>query len=67
MLAPLVRALAERSNGRTPLLAALPKQNALRLTAQGRHILPTLGPSCVWTRGPRGTKLYNLQIFKVTQ
>ena len=66
VLAPLAPAPAPSSN-RTALLAALPKQNALRLTPKAGTILPTLRPVLRWKRGPRGTKLYNLQIFKVTQ
>ncbi len=30
-------------------------------------MVPTLAPVLRWTKGPRGTKLYNLQIFRVTQ
>lgn len=66
VLAPLAPAPAPTS-GRTALLAALPKQNALRLRPKAGTILPTLRPVLRWKRGPRGTKLYNLQIFKVTQ
>ena len=65
VLAPLAPAPAP--NNRQALLAALPKQNALRLTPKAGTILPTLRPVLRWKRGPRGTKLYNLQIFKVTQ
>ena len=66
VLAPLAPAPAP-SNNRSALLAALPKQNALRLSPKAGTILPTLRPVLRWKRGPRGTKLYNLQIFKVTQ
>ena len=45
---------------------ALPKQNASRLQPKPGVVLPTLAPVLRWTKGPRGTKLYNLQIFQVT-
>jgi len=64
VIAPLA---TPSQNTRTALLAALPKQNALRLTPKAGTILPTLRPLLRWRKGPRGTKLYNLQIFKVTQ
>jgi len=65
VLAPLVAPTPE-DNARTALLAALPKQNALRLQPKAGTILPTLQPVLRWKKGPRGTKLYNLQIFQVT-
>ncbi len=66
VLAPLVAAPSPTLSPRTALLAALPKQNALRLTPKAGRTLPTLRPTLRWKKGPRGTKLYNLQIFKVT-
>lgn len=65
VLAPL--AVAPAPSTRSALLAALPKQNALRMRPKAGTILPTLRPVLRWKRGPRGTKLYNLQVFKVTQ
>lgn len=43
----------------------LPSQNAKRLRPRRGKTLPTRSPVLQWTRGPRGTKLYNLQIFRV--
>ncbi len=70
VLAPLVpdpAARATTSSGGTITALALPKQNASRLRPKAGKVLPTLAPVLRWSRGPRGTKLYNLQIFKVTQ
>lgn len=64
VLAPLVA--PPTTNARTAFLAALPKQNALRLKPRAGTTLPTLRPVLRWKKGPRGTKLYNLQIFQVT-
>lgn len=64
VLAPLV-APSPATNARTAFLAALPKQNALRLKPKAGTTLPTLRPVLRWQKGPRGTKLYNLQIFQV--
>ena len=65
VLAPLV-APTPAQEQRTAFLAALPKQNALRLLPKAGKTLPTLRPVLRWKRGPRGTKLYNLQVFRVT-
>jgi hypothetical protein len=65
VIAPLVAPTPEQ-NARSAFLAALPKQNALRLQPKAGTTLPTLQPLLRWKKGPRGTKLYNLQIFKVT-
>ena len=65
VIAPLV-APTPAQNARTAFLAALPKQNALRLQPKAGTTLPTLRPVLRWKKGPRGTKLYNLQIFQVT-
>lgn len=65
VIAPLV-APTPAQNARTAFLAALPKQNALRLLPKAGTTLPTLRPVLRWKKGPRGTKLYNLQIFQVT-
>lgn len=65
VIAPLV-APTPAQNARTAFLAALPKQNALRLLPKAGSTLPTLRPVLRWKKGPRGTKLYNLQIFQVT-
>ncbi len=65
VLAPLV-APTPAQEKRTAFLAALPKQNALRLLPKAGKTLPTLRPVLRWKRGPRGTKLYNLQVFRVT-
>jgi hypothetical protein len=43
----------------------LPTQNAFRLRPKAGRTLPTRSPVLAWRRGPRGTRLYNVQIFKV--
>ncbi len=65
VVAPLVADPSD--NDRAVFLASLPKQNALRLKPKAGTILPTLQPLLRWKKGPRGTKLYNLQIFQVTK
>ena len=46
-------------------MTLLPKQNARRLQPKAGKTLFSRTPVLRWTRGPRGTKLFNLQIFKV--
>jgi hypothetical protein len=53
--------------GRTSIIAALPKQNAARLRPKAGRTLPTLTPVLRWPKGPTGTTLYNLQIFRVVR
>jgi hypothetical protein len=67
VLVPLVPATAPSGSAGTIAALALPKQNASRLRPKAGKTLPTLAPVLRWTRGPRGTKLYNLQIFRVTR
>ena len=67
VLAPLVPAPAPSGSTGTIAALALPKQNASRLSPRAGQVVPTLVPVLKWTKGPRGTKLYNLQIFRVTQ
>jgi hypothetical protein len=43
----------------------LPRQNAFKLRPKAGKTLPTRRPVLGWRKGPRGTKLYNVQIFKV--
>ena len=43
----------------------LPTQNAFRLRPKAGRTLPTRSPVLGWRKGPRGTRLYNVQIFKV--
>ena len=43
----------------------LPTQNA-SAAPQGRRPSPTRRPVLRWRKGPRGTRLYNVQIFKVS-
>ncbi len=45
----------------------LPTQNAFRLRPKAGKTLPTRRPVLGWRKGPRGTKLYNVQIFKVVR
>lgn len=65
VLSPLVPGPGD--DGQATFLASLPKQNALRLKPKAGTTLPTLQPVLRWKKGPRGTKLYNLQIFQVTK
>ncbi|WP_217912675.1 hypothetical protein [Miltoncostaea marina] len=44
---------------------ALPSQNAGRLTPRRAAVVRTRRPMLRWKRGPRGTRLYNVQIFRV--
>lgn len=62
VLAPIVPL-----NPNAALLSILPKQNATRLLPRAGKTVPTRRPVLQWSRGPRGTKLYNLQIFRVTK
>jgi hypothetical protein len=65
MLAPLVPAPSP-STGTAAITRLLPRQNALRLKPKAGRVLPTRSPVLQWKRGPRGTRLYNVQIFRVT-
>ena len=67
VLAPLVPAPSPSGSAGTIAALALPKQNATRLKPKAGQVVPTLAPVLKWTKGPRGTRLYNLQIFRVTQ
>ncbi len=64
MLAPLVPAPAPTTTA--SIAKTLPRQNAVRLKPKAGKIIPTLRPVLQWRKGPRGTKLYNLQLFRVT-
>lgn len=66
VLAPLTPAPAPRG-GNAAIVNFLPRQHAMRLKPKPGRILPTRSPVLQWKRGPRGTRLYNLQIFKVTK
>ena len=45
----------------------LPTQNAFRLRPKAGRTVPTRRPVLRWRKGPRGTRLYNVQIFKVVR
>lgn len=45
--------------------ALLPKLNASRLRPKAGRVLATRRPVLSWARGPRGTTLYNVQLFRV--
>ena len=47
------------------LTSLLPLQNAKRLRPRAGKTLVTRTPVLQWAKGPRGTTLYNLQLFKV--
>jgi len=63
VIAPLVPPPA--NSGGT--ITILPKQNAQRLQPKAGKLVMSRRPVLRWTRGPRGTKLFNLQIFRVTK
>lgn len=48
------------------IVTLLPKQNAKRLQPKAGKTLFSRSPVLRWSRGPKGTKLFNLQIFRVT-
>jgi hypothetical protein len=43
----------------------LPKMNTARLRPRVGAEVPTVRPVLAWARGPRGTTLYNVQVFRV--
>ena len=45
----------------------LPKLNASRLRPRAGRVLPTRRPVLSWIRGPKGTTLYNVQLFRVVK
>ena len=47
------------------LTSLLPLQNASRLRPRAGRTLVTRTPVLQWTKGPRGTTVYNVQLFKV--
>jgi hypothetical protein len=55
------------ATGTASLVSLLPRQNALRLRPKAGRTVPTRRPVLRWKRGPRGTTLYNLQIFKASK
>ncbi len=55
------------ATARRTLRIALPKQNAGRLTPRAGKRIATLRPVFRWKKGPAGTTLYNLQLFRVVR
>ncbi len=49
------------------LTSLLPLQNAKRLRPKPGRTLATRTPVLQWKKGPKGTKLYNLQLFRVVR
>ena len=47
------------------LISLLPLQNAKKLSPRAGRTLLTRTPVLQWTKGPKGTTLYNVQLFKV--
>lgn len=45
--------------------AALPRRNAARLYPKAGTVVTTRTPVLRWARGPAGTRLYNVQLFRV--
>lgn len=64
VIAPLV---PEPTTGSGGTITILPKQFARRLQPKAGKLITSRRPVLRWTRGPRGTKLFNLQIFRVTR
>jgi hypothetical protein len=64
-LEPFSIAGAVPSGRRNPLV--LPRQNAGRLRPKAGATMLTRRPILRWLRGPRGTTLYNLQVFRVSK
>lgn len=48
-----------------PTRLVLPKMNTKRLTPRVGASLRTVRPVLTWSRGPKGTTLYNVQVFRV--
>jgi hypothetical protein len=48
-----------------PMGVRLPSRNAGRLLPRRAATLRTVRPVLRWTRGPKGTRLYNVQLFRV--
>jgi len=63
VIAPLV---PDPATGPGGTITLLPRQFARRLQPKAGKIVMSRQPLLRWTRGPRGTKLFNLQIFRVT-
>ena len=55
--------VAAPSSGRRRMI--LPTQNAKRLKPRAGKIMLTRRPVLRWTKGPSGTTVYNLQVFRV--
>lgn len=61
VIAPLVQPTPAES-----IITILPKQNARLLKPKAGQTLYTRTPFLHWAPGPKGTKLFNIQIFRVT-
>ncbi len=59
----VVGGAAAGTRTRIPLL----RLNHSRLRPRAGRVVPTLRPLLRWKKGPRGTKLYNIQIFRLTR
>jgi hypothetical protein len=64
---PLAPGQTPSTNPRVQPEFLLPSQNAARLRPKAGKTLPTRRPVLSWRKGPRGTRLYNVQIFKVVK
>jgi hypothetical protein len=64
---PLAPGQSPGTNPRVQPEFLLPTQNAARLRPKAGKTLPTRRPVLRWRKGPRGTRLYNVQIFKVVK
>lgn len=52
---------------RTGARFALPQSNAGKLKPRAGAVIRTRTPTLSWAKGPRGTTLYNLQLFRVVR
>jgi len=64
---PLAPGLSPSASPKVQPEYLLPAQNAARLRPKAGKTVPTRRPVLSWRRGPRGTRLYNVQIFKVVK
>ncbi len=63
IVATLTPTTAKPTVARTKLV--LPRMNVRRLSPRAGASIPTVSPVLTWKRGPRGTTVYNVQVFRV--
>jgi hypothetical protein len=60
-------AAAQPAARRRATAGALPTRNARLLRPRAGKVLPTRRPVLRWAKGPAGTRLYNVQVFRVVR